>query len=329
MHSTQETGTESALLSVRNLSVTFRTPTGPVVAVDDVNLDIHPGEVLAIVGESGSGKTQASLAILGLSARNATTEGSIFWKKKELLGLPEHQLSRLRAEEIAMVFQNPMTSLNPYLRISTQMMEGLPRKDKMSRSQARKACIEMLGHVQISDAEIRFDQYPHEFSGGMQQRIMIAMGLLRHPQLLIADEPMTALDVTVQMQVVQLLERIRKAHGTAIMLISHNMGLVASISDTIAIMYSGQVVETGPTERVFSHPCHPYTRALLDAIPRIDRTGSVLQGIAGEPPDPLLRPSGCPFHLRCRHRLPQCIDTRPSMEHHEGHSYACHLAAVP
>ncbi len=326
MHSTPRTGTEEPLLSICDLRVTFGTPEGQVVAVDGASLDIHPGEVLAVVGESGSGKSQTALAVTGLLARNGTSEGSILWKGGEILGLPEHQLARLRSEEIAMVFQNPMTCLNPYLRISTQMIEGMTMNRKMTRTQARSACIDMLETVQIADAANRIDRYPHEFSGGMLQRIMIAMSLLRRPRLLIADEPTTALDVTVQMQIVQLLKHIRRKYGTAIMLITHDLGLVASISDRISIMYSGQIMESGLAENVFSNPRHPYTRALLDAIPRIDQNDGELRDIAGEPPDPASRTSGCPFHLRCGYRIASCIENRPDTLGSREHAHACHLS---
>ena len=329
MRSTPRTDTEQALLSIRNLSVTFRTPGGPIQAVDEVSLDVHPGEVLAVVGESGSGKSQTALAVTGLLAANGVAEGSIRWEQAEILGLPEHRLTRLRSEEIAMVFQNPMTSLNPYLRVSAQMMEGLTLNGRMTRPEARAACIEMLESVQIADAADRIDRYPHEFSGGMLQRIMIAMSLLRRPRLLIADEPTTALDVTVQMQIVQLLEDIRRKFGTAIMLITHDLGLVASISDRIAIMYSGQILEIGHTEAVFARPRHPYTRALLEAVPRIDRDEKEMRGIAGEPPASTARTPGCPFHPRCTHRLAQCADTRPPMDGAGGHFHACHLSLAP
>lgn len=325
MHSTPRTDADRALLSILDLRVTFETPEGPVAAVDGASLDIYPGEVLAVVGESGSGKSQTALAITGLLAQNGTSAGSILWQGREILGLPEHQLMQLRAKEIAMIFQNPMTCLNPYLRISTQMIESLMLTGRMTRSQARNACIEMLETVQIADAKNRIDMYPHEFSGGMLQRIMIAMSLLRRPRLLIADEPTTALDVTVQMQIVKLLEHIRQRYDTAIMLITHDLGLVASISDRISIMYSGQIMESGRAEHVFSKPRHPYTRALLDAVPRIDQDAKALRGIAGEPPDPASKISGCPFHARCAYRISPCAEYRPHTLGSREHAQACHL----
>ena len=325
MRSTPETDTEPVLLSIRDLAVTFSTPGGPIRAVDGVSLDVHAGEVLAVVGESGSGKSQTALAVTGLLAANGAADGSIRWQRSEILGLPEHRLARLRCDEIAMIFQNPMTSLNPYLRVSSQMMEGITLNGRMTKSEARTACIKMLESVQIADAATRIDRYPHEFSGGMLQRIMIAMSLLRLPRLLIADEPTTALDVTVQMQIVRLLENIRRKFGTAIMLITHDLGLVASISDRIAIMYGGRIMEYGHTEEVFANPRHPYTRALLEAVPRIDRDETELRGISGEPPEPAAGVPGCPFHARCPHRLSHCADTRPPMDGAEGHFHACHL----
>ena len=316
------------LLAVRNLSVSFQTPGNSIVAVDKISLDLHRGEVLAVVGESGSGKSQTALAILGLLANNGFSEGSIMWEQKEILGLANHQLAHIRANEIAMIFQNPMTSLNPYLRVSTQMIEGLMLNKKMSKSNAKAECIDMLETVQINNASSRFYMYPHQLSGGMQQRVMIAMALLRQPRLLIADEPTTALDVTVQAQIVELLKTVRHQFGTAIMLISHDLGLVASISDRITIMYSGQIMETGFTEEIFSRPRHPYTKALLETIPRIDQNENSLKAIAGEPPDPAVRPTGCPFSPRCSYRLPVCTENRPALRYEQGHAHACHLSEL-
>lgn len=324
MHSTPKINIDMTLLKVRNLSVTFQSPGNSIVAVDKISLEIHRGEVLAVVGESGSGKSQTALAILGLLAHNGYSEGSIMWKQTEILGLANHQLANIRAKEIAMIFQNPMTSLNPYLRVSTQMIEGLMLNNKMSKSNARDKCIDMLEIVQISNASSRFYMYPHQLSGGMQQRVMIAMALLRQPHLLIADEPTTALDVTVQAQIVELLKTVRHQFDTAIMLITHDLGLVASISDRIAIMYSGQIMETGFTEEIFSRPRHPYTKALLETAPRMDQNENNLKTIAGEPPDPAVRPTGCPFSPRCSYRLSVCTESRPALRYDQGHAHACH-----
>ena len=316
---------DTALLNIQNLSVSFKTAEGLVRAVNNISLAIYAGEILAVVGESGSGKSQMAFAIMGLLARNGKSEGSVMLNNREILGLPESQLARIRATQIAMIFQNPMTSLNPYLRISVQMMEGIRLHQKVSKQEALKACIDMLEAVHIPDAQKRINMYPHQFSGGMRQRIMIAMSLLCRPRLLIADEPTTALDVTVQAQIVELLKTVRIKFDTSIMLITHDLGLVAGISEQIMVMYDGQIMEHGPTEAVFATPFHPYTRALLETVPRLDRDEDVLRVIAGEPPGIHGYKPGCPFYDRCPSRLSNCARQRPVLRSINNRSYACHL----
>ncbi|MCY3767918.1 MAG: ATP-binding cassette domain-containing protein [Gammaproteobacteria bacterium] len=313
-----------ALLQTRNLSVTFSTADGPVHAVNDISFNLCRGEILAIVGESGSGKSQTAFAIMGLLARNAHAAGSVRFGGKEILGLHETSMARIRASDIAMIFQNPMTSLNPYKRISSQMTEVLRLHQGLSRREARFQCIEMLKSVNLADAEIRFEQFPHECSGGMRQRIMIAMSLLCRPRILIADEPTTALDVTIQSQIVELLKTIRQVYGTTILLITHDLGLVAGCSDRVMVMYGGRVMETGPTEEIFAAPVHPYTATLLEAVPRLDREVSELPSIPGNPPNMLGPiPEGCPFSPRCQVGDQTCSTRIPEVSRSGQRSWAC------
>ena len=313
------------LLDIRNLEVVFKTTTTPVHAVNGVSFDLDSSEILGVVGESGSGKSQMTFAMVGLQSKNAKVSGQAFFQGADLLEMTEGELERLRATEIAMIFQNPMTALNPYLRISDQMTEILTFHQGMSRSQALVRCTQMLDAVQIPDARNRLRMYPHEFSGGMRQRVLIAMALLCQPRVLIADEPTTALDVTVQAQIVELLKNIRQEFGTAIILITHDLGLVAGMTDRIIVMYGGQVMESGTTESIYTSPDHPYTAALLDAVPRLDRDSDSLSVIAGDPLDVRDRWKGCPFEPRCEYRLPVCLQTRPSIEKVNGRTRACHV----
>ena len=313
------------LLDIRNLEVVFKTTTTPVHAVNGVSFDLDSSEILGVVGESGSGKSQMTFAMVGLQSKNARVSGQAFFQGADLLEMTEGELERLRATEIAMIFQNPMTALNPYLRISDQMTEILTFHQGISRSQALVRCTQMLDAVQIPDARNRLRMYPHEFSGGMRQRVLIAMALLCQPRVLIADEPTTALDVTVQAQIVELLKNIRQEFGTAIILITHDLGLVAGMTDRIIVMYGGQVMESGTTESIYTSPDHPYTAALLDAVPRLDRDSDSLSVIAGDPLDVRDRWKGCPFEPRCEYRLPVCLQTRPSIEKASGRTRACHV----
>jgi oligopeptide transport system ATP-binding protein len=312
------------LLDVNDLMVTFRTNDGPVHAVNGMSFNVDEKETLAIVGESGSGKSQTAFAIMGLLAKNGAATGKVAFDGTDLLGLSQRQLNKMRAQQIAMIFQDPMTSLNPYLRVSDQMAEVLQLHKGMSKRAAVAEAAHMLDAVRIPDVKARITMYPHEFSGGMRQRIMIAMALLCRPRLLIADEPTTALDVTVQAQIMALLADIREEFGTAIILITHDLGIVAGACDRTLVMYGGQIMEQGETEAVFDAPSHPYTKGLLRAVPRIDRDEDELLTIAGEPPDMSNLPNGCPFSPRCEIAKDQCADVKPALELAGDRKRACH-----
>ncbi len=315
-----------ALLDIQDLRVTFRTGDGEVNAVNGVNFSIDEGETLAIVGESGSGKSQTAFAAMGLLAQNGAATGRVVYDGKNLLELSQRQLNKVRSDQIGMIFQDPMTSLNPYMRISDQMAEVLTLHKGMSKKQAIDEAVKMLDAVRIPDARARITMFPHEFSGGMRQRIMIAMALLCRPRLLIADEPTTALDVTVQAQIMELLAEIRSEFGTAIILITHDLGIVADACDRTLVMYGGQIMEQGPTEPLFEQPTHPYTLGLLRAVPRIDREDPTLSTIAGEPPDMSRLPKGCPFTPRCAWVKSPCADIRPELLPAGAVRRACHAA---
>ena len=296
------------LLQIKNLTVTFKVQDGTVKAVNGISFKVYNGEIVRIVGESGSGKSQSMLAIMGLLAQNGITHGSVVFNGKELIGLKDNALNKIRGNEIAMVFQDPMTSLNPYLKISAQMTEILILHKQISYKQALAKSIEMLEKVKIPDAKNRIHLYPHEFSGGMRQRVMIAMMLLTSPKLLIADEPTTALDVTVQAQILELLKELRKELGMAIVFITHDMGVVANLCDRVNVMYGGGLMETATIDQIFNSPAHPYTQALLNSIPSIDEEVEKLLTIAGEPPNLLQLPDGCPFQNRCSSFTQNCIN---------------------
>jgi len=318
-----------SLLEVKDLSVEFSTPDGTVRAVNDVSFSLEEGKSLAIVGESGSGKSQTVFAMMGLLAPNGTPTGSVKFEGDEILGLKGDALNAIRAQKMAMIFQDPMTSLNPYMRISDQMAEVLIHHNGLSKSEAIKQSIRMLDAVKIPEAKNRVRMYPHEFSGGMRQRVMIAMSLLCRPKLLIADEPTTALDVTVQAQIMRLLAEIQHDFGTAIILITHDLGVVAGNSDDTLVMYGGQVMEIGTTESVYAAPTHPYTQGLMSAVPRVDSVLDKLVTIPGNPPNMMNMPAGCPFTPRCQFAIEKCLATMPALVHSggdEGHFRACNVA---
>ena len=302
------------VLEVRDLCVRFATNDGPVYAVNDVAFELGRGQTLGIVGESGSGKSQTMLAMMGLLARNGTATGQVLHHGRNLLGLPAAALNAVRGDRIAMIFQDPMTSLNPYLTVERQMTEVLELHRGLGRREARVRAIQALDDVKIPDAKRRIDFYPHEFSGGMRQRVMIAMALLCEPELLIADEPTTALDATVQAQIVQLLRELQREHGTAIVMITHDLGVVAGLCDDVLVMYGGRVMEHASAEDIFHRPSHPYTRGLLAALPRLDAGAGTLVSIPGNPPNMNALPPGCPFSARCRFVEDRCVTTLPMLQ---------------
>ncbi|WP_375263294.1 oligopeptide/dipeptide ABC transporter ATP-binding protein [Palleronia sp.] len=312
------------LLTVKDLGVAFDTPDGTVNAVNGLSFEIDRGETLAIVGESGSGKSQTAFAAMGLLAGNGRATGSVTFDGREILGLSQSRLNEVRGDAMSMIFQDPMTSLNPYLKVGPQMIEVLQLHKGMGKREARAEAARMLDAVRIPDARARLDQYPHEFSGGMRQRIMIAMSLLCRPKLLIADEPTTALDVTVQAQIMALLADIRAEFDTAMILITHDLGIVADSCERTLVMYGGRVMETGPTEDLFERPTQPYTVGLMKAVPRLDVDQDELETIPGEPPDMSRLPAGCPFSPRCAHVRDVCWSVMPPLEPVGALHRACH-----
>ena len=313
-----------ALLDVQDLTVSFDTPEGVVCAVDRLDFTLDGGENLAIVGESGAGKSQLMMAIMGLLAENGSSSGQALFKGQDLMGMTPRELNRVRGREIAMIFQDPMTSLNPYLTIEKQMTEVVIHHQGLRRDEARAHAVEMLRAVRIPDPEERVKQYPHEYSGGMRQRVMIAMGLLCAPDLLIADEPSTALDVTVQAQITQLIGELGEKSNMSMILITHDLAVVAEIADRIIVMYAGQVVETGTVDDIFYRPGHPYTQGLLASVPRMDREISDgLHAIPGNPPNLQELPDGCRFRDRCVKAVDACRQPAPVQKLDGGRSSRC------
>ncbi len=316
-----------ALLEVSNLSVQFETPDGTVTAVNGLSFELERGQTVGIVGESGSGKSQTVLAMMGLLASNGRASGSARFDGQDLLSLSPKALNSIRGNRVAMIFQDPMTSLNPYLTVERQMTEVLELHKGMTRAQARVRAVQALDAVKIPEAARRLGMYPHEFSGGMRQRVMIAMALLCEPDVLIADEPTTALDVTVQAQIIALLRELQREHGTAIVMITHDLGVVAGLCDQVMVLYGGRVMEQGSAESIFYQPTHPYTVGLLGAIPRIGQDGNTLLAIPGAPPNMAHLPPGCPFSERCSWAEPRCSSDRPtliSVPEQAGVMRACH-----
>jgi oligopeptide transport system ATP-binding protein len=302
-----------SLLDVTDLSIGFHMPGRDVQVVNRVSFSIDQGETLAIVGESGSGKTQTAFSVIGLLASNGYASGSVKLDGQEVLGLAEKDLNRIRAEKVAMIFQDPMTSLNPYIRIGEQLDEVLVQHKGMSRRDARAESIRMLDAVRLPDAPNIARRFPHECSGGMRQRIMIAMALLCRPKLLIADEPTTALDVTVQAQMLELFSSLKDEFGTALIMITHDLGVVAGLADRMIVMYAGRVVETGTVDELFYDPRHPYTLGLLSSTPNLEERARRLKPIVGTPPSMEHLPAGCTFHPRCGFRFERCFEERPEL----------------
>jgi oligopeptide/dipeptide ABC transporter ATP-binding protein len=313
------------LLEVEDLRVTFAGGSRQLRAVDGVSYCVYPGQTLAIVGESGSGKTVSCRAVMGLLPPSAVVAGSARFQGTQLIGLTDNQLRAHRGANVAMVFQDPTRSLNPTMRIGTQITEAVTAHRQVSRAEAREQAVELLRLVHMPLPERRFVEYPHQLSGGMRQRVMIAIALACRPKLLIADEATTALDVTTQAQIMELLLELQAELGMALMLISHDLALAASYADEVLVMYAGRIVEQAPARQLFAHVRMPYTQALLDAIPQLDRPAhSPLPVIGGRPPDLAALPPGCPFAPRCRHAADDCLAAAPPLAEQEpGHRWAC------
>jgi peptide/nickel transport system ATP-binding protein/oligopeptide transport system ATP-binding protein len=327
--STPPSGSEP-LLKVDDLHVSFATEEGMVRAVEGVSFDVAPGEILAIVGESGSGKSVTAMTLMGLTrSPNADFEGVAHYKGTELVRAPEEHLRRIRGAEIAMIFQDPMTSLNPVMKIGDQIVEQIQEHEALPDQQARERAVELLEKVGIPRARERITNYPFEFSGGMRQRVMIALALSCNPSVLIADEPTTALDVTIQAQILQRMRELRDETGAAIILVTHDLGVVADIADRIAVMYSGRIVEEGTLDEIFYNPQHPYTWGLLGSIARVDRPRPErLPAIRGMPPSLADRPEGCHFRPRCPHEFAKCTEVPPleaRLDNEPDHSDRCWL----
>jgi oligopeptide/dipeptide ABC transporter ATP-binding protein len=323
-------GTDEPLLSIRDLVTEFATPDGVVHAVDGVSYDVHPGETVGVVGESGSGKSVTVMSILGLIPQppGRIVGGEVWFDGRDLLQLPPKELRKVRGKDVAMIFQDPMNALTPAYTVGEQIAEAVILHERVSKAEARARALGLLREVGIPAAERRLDAYPHQLSGGMSQRVMIAMALACGPRLLVADEPTTALDVTIQAQVLDLLRQIQAERGTSILLITHDLGVVAEMADEVVVMYGGRVVETGSVDEIFHSPRHPYTLGLLSSLPRPNQDVARLEPIRGNPPSLINLPSGCSFHprchlgegrVRCRTEVPPLYDVGP------GRASACHF----
>ena len=318
-------------LSIRDLAVEFHTDDGVVKAVDGVTYEVYKGETLGIVGESGSGKSVSQLAVLGLIPQppGRIVRGEAILNGRDTLKMSRKQLRRVRGGDVAMVFQDPMTSLNPVFKIGKQIAEAIRAHNKVSNDAARDRAVELLGLVGVPNPDQRFDQYPHEFSGGMRQRAMIAMAIANSPSLLIADEPTTALDVTIQAQILEVLKTAQQETHAATILITHDLGLIAEMADRVLVMYAGKVVELTDVHTLFSAPRHPYTVGLMDSLPRLTVDEDWLRPIPGQPPSLINRPPGCPFHPRCalRQGRNRCVEEEPPLRRiAQAHLSACHFA---
>jgi peptide/nickel transport system ATP-binding protein len=318
-----------ALLEVQDLRTAFRTEDGIVKAVDGISFSVEKGQTLGIVGESGCGKSVTCLTIMGLNAkRNTISSGQALWKGKDLLTAKPRDLRAIRGDEMSMIFQDPMTSLNPVQTIGKQLVEAVMLHRDVTQRVARARALELLKAVGIPKAETRIDDYPHQFSGGMRQRVMIAMALINDPDLLIADEPTTALDVTTQAQILSLMKRLQQDFGSAIIIITHDLGVVAETADDVLVMYAAKVVEEANVNDLFTRPQHPYTWGLMGSLPRLDADTERLVQIPGQPPSLLRPPSGCRFHPRCPYVMNICRETEPQLEptqHDAAHLQRCHL----
>ncbi|HYO60487.1 MAG TPA: ABC transporter ATP-binding protein [Actinomycetota bacterium] len=319
--------TNEVLLEVKDLRVHFPTGDGLVKAVDGLSFKVHRGETFGIVGESGSGKSVTCLTALGLTNLDrANVSGEVLFKGQDLLTLSKEELRGLRGKEMAMIFQDPFACLHPFYRVGDQIVEAILVHEKMPKNQAAERAIELLAAVGIPKPRDRFKGYPHEYSGGMRQRAMIAMALAHNPDLLIADEPTTALDVTVQAQILELIDKVKREFNIGVILITHDLGVVADVAQSVMVMYAGRAAELGSREEVFSKPLHPYAWGLLESIPRVDSAGERLVPIEGAPPSLIFVPPGCPFHPRCPHRFEPCDKDRPDLvDRGGGHPDACHL----
>ena len=317
-------------LLVRGLTTTFVTPRGLATVVDGVNLDVAPGEIVGLVGESGSGKSVTLRSIVRLVREPGKVRGRVEWQGRDLTAMSEAELRKVRGAEIAMIFQEPMTALNPVLPVRLQIEENLSAHTTLDRRARRERALELLNIVGIPGAERRLDEYPHQFSGGMRQRVMIAIALANSPKLLLADEPTTALDVTIQDQILKLILDLRDRFGMSVVFVTHDLGVVAATCDRMAVMYAGRIVETGAVTQVFAEPHHPYTRGLLGSVPRIGAERTMLLSIEGTPPGLTSLPEGCAFHPRCSFATDRCRAERPPLESFApGREVACfHHRAV-